>query len=66
MAEPASRADRAAVAPGPPVTHRCRPGVLKEAASQFGLALVGAYLLSGAVCTLAALRVSKELELRGN
>ncbi|MGF6231024.1 hypothetical protein QFZ27_004979 [Inquilinus ginsengisoli] len=30
------------------------------------LALVGAYLLSGAVCTLPALRVNKELELPGN
>jgi len=35
-------------------------------ASQFGLALVGAYLLSGAVCTLAALRVNRELEMRGD
>ncbi|MGO1078123.1 MFS transporter [Inquilinus sp. CA228] len=42
------------------------PLVALALASQFGLALVGAYLLSGAVCTLAALRVSKELELRGN
>ncbi len=42
------------------------PLVALALASQFGLALVGAYLLSGAVCTLAALRVNKELELRGN
>jgi MFS family permease len=42
------------------------PLVALALASQFGLALVGAYLLSGAVCTLAALRVSKELELRGD
>jgi MFS family permease len=35
-------------------------------ASQFGLALVGAYLLSGAVCTLAALRVNRELEMRND
>ncbi|WP_343715107.1 MFS transporter [Inquilinus sp.] len=42
------------------------PLVALALASHFGLALVGAYLLSGAVCTLAALRVNKELELRGN
>jgi len=41
------------------------PLVALGLSSQFGLALVGAYLLSGAVCTLAALRVNKELELKG-
>ncbi|WP_026873934.1 MFS transporter [Inquilinus limosus] len=42
------------------------PLVALVIASQFGLALVGAYLLSGAICTLAALRVNKELEMRGD
>ena len=31
---------------------------------RFGLWAVGAYLLSGAVCTLVALAVNKRLELR--
>ncbi|MDR6290687.1 MFS family permease [Inquilinus ginsengisoli] len=40
------------------------PFVALALSSRFGLALVGAYLLSGAVCTLAALRVNRELELK--
>jgi len=32
--------------------------------SRFGLAFVGYYLLSGAICTLAALAFSKALEQR--
>ena len=31
---------------------------------RFGLWAVGAYLLSGAVCTLVALGINKRLELR--
>jgi hypothetical protein len=32
--------------------------------SRFGLAFVSVYLLSGAICTLIALRVNKSLEVR--
>lgn len=32
--------------------------------ARFGLGLVGAYLLSGAVCTLAALIINRELEMK--
>ena len=36
------------------------PLVALTLASQFGLWSVGAYLLSGAICTLAALGINKE------
>ena len=39
----------------------CGPGTVALAlASRFGLWSVGAYLLSGAICTLAALAINKE------
>ncbi|WP_279482618.1 MFS transporter [Aureimonas sp. SK2] len=40
------------------------PLVALGATSRFGLVAVGIYLLSGAVCTLIALRVNRELRLR--
>ncbi len=40
------------------------PLVALGVSSQFGLAYVGLYLLSGAVCTLGALRLNKALEAR--
>jgi MFS family permease len=33
--------------------------------SQFGLVFVGGYLLSGAICTLVALRINRQIGLRG-
>jgi hypothetical protein len=38
------------------------PLVALSLSSQFGIALAGAYLLSGAVCTLLALAFSRRLE----
>ncbi|MBB3935609.1 MFS transporter [Aureimonas phyllosphaerae] len=40
------------------------PLVALGATSRFGLAAVGVYLLSGAVCTLIALRVNRQMRLR--
>ena len=41
------------------------PLVALGLSAHFGLAFMGAYLFSGAVCTLIALRVNKVLEIRG-
>ena len=40
------------------------PLVALGLSAHFGLAYVGVYLLSGAVCTLAALSVNRALEIR--
>jgi MFS family permease len=40
------------------------PLVALALASKFGLIASGAYLLSGAICTLLALTVNRQLELR--
>ncbi len=40
------------------------PLVALGATSKFGLIAVGIYLLSGAVCTLIALRVNRQMRLR--
>ena len=40
------------------------PLIVLALCSQFGLVFVGAYLLSGAICTLGALRINKRLEMR--
>jgi len=41
------------------------PLVALSLSAQFGLGFMGAYLFSGAVCTLVALRVNKAMEIRG-
>ncbi|MDO9403611.1 MAG: MFS transporter [Polaromonas sp.] len=41
------------------------PLVALGLSARFGLAFMGAYLLSGAVCTLVALRINKAMEIRG-
>ncbi|MGV8804267.1 MAG: MFS transporter [Polaromonas sp.] len=41
------------------------PLVALGLSAHFGLVAVSAYLLSGVICTLAALRINKTLELRG-
>ena len=41
------------------------PLVALGLSARFGLVFMGAYLLSGAICTLVALRINKALEIRG-
>ncbi|RZJ06956.1 MAG: MFS transporter, partial [Haliea sp.] len=41
------------------------PLVALGLSAHFGLAFMGAYLLSGAVCTLVALRINRSMEIRG-
>jgi MFS family permease len=40
------------------------PLVVLALCSRFGLAFIGVYLMSGALCTLAALRINRHLEMR--
>jgi MFS family permease len=41
------------------------PLVALALCSQFGLVFVGGYLLSGAICTLVALRINRQIGMRG-